>query len=209
MGRPREVAELVRKGKTPNEIAKELSVNLASVEGYLHRAVGESLLRRSDIYFFVSPEDRMSDSTLSKWFKDPRRALGDMYEDIWCIESDLHEQIRKALVRKYGEGEAGWWRQGVPEKVRVKCQERRERDVDEPCEVFCYSDLLDLDAILEVQWALLKRLFPDYANRKHLSGDLKRLNRLRNKVMHPTRRFVPDENDFDFVRKLQRSFRWE
>jgi len=43
--------------------------------------------------------------------------------------------------------------------------------------------------------------------RKQLSRDLKALNRVRNKVMHPVRGFVPSDEDVDFVRKLQRSFR--
>jgi len=207
MGRPREVAEAVLAGRTPTEIAADLGVGLATIESYLHRAVGEGLLRRSDIYFSIPPERRRSDPSIRWWYSDPLHALGDMYEDIRLIEIELHERIRKELVRRYGDGEAGWWRQGVPEGVRVKCQERRERDQDDPCQPFRYSDLLDLDAILEGEWSLLKDLFPDYsANRKQLSKDLRRLNRIRNKVMHPVRDLVPGEEDFDFVHGLQRSF---
>ena len=208
MGRPKEVAELVMTGKTPAEIAAQMGLTVSSVEGYLHRAVGEGLLRRSDIYFSVPPERRHSDPTIRQWYSDPRLALGDMYEDIRRIEIALHDKVREALVHRHGDGESGWWRQGVPERVRVKCQERRETDQDDPGEPFSYSDLLDLDAILEEEWSLLKDLFPDYtANRKQLSKHLRQLNRIRNKVMHPVRGFVPGETDFDFVRGLQRSFR--
>jgi hypothetical protein len=208
MGRPRDVAALVRQGKTPAEIAAQLNVTINSVVGYIHRAVGEGLLRRSDVYFSVAQVRRKSDRTLGHWYIDPRHALGDMYEDIRRIESTVHDRIREALVREYGDGESGWWRQGVPEKVRVKCQERRERDVEDPCEAFCYSDLLDLDVVLEDKWSLLKNLFPDYqANRKQLSSDLRQLNRIRNKVMHPVRGLIPGEQDFDFVRRLHVSFR--
>lgn len=192
MGRPDDVAKLIRQGKTPIEIATELNLNIKSVEGYIHRAIGEGLIRRSDVYFSVRQEHRKSDYTLGHWYTDPHSALGDMYQDIRKIEIGVHRRIHEKLIQGYGDGEAGWWRQGVPEKVRVKCQERRERDVDEPCEPFCYSDLLDLDAILEYQWTLLKDLFPDYStNRKQLSNDLKRLSRIRNKVMHPVRGLVP------------------
>ena len=208
MGRPKEVAELVLAGRTPAEIAADFGLTMATIEGYLHRAVGEGLLRRSDIYFSVPPERRQSDPTLSHWYSDARHALGDMYEDIRRIEITLHDKIREALILRYGDGEAGWWRQGIPESVRVKCQERREKDQDEPCQPFCYSDMLDLDAILEKEWSLLKDLFSDYsANRKQLSKDLRHLNRIRNKVMHPVRGMVPGEEDFDFVHRLQRSFR--
>jgi hypothetical protein len=211
MSRPAEIAELVRQGKAPTEIAAKLRLSMSSVEGYLHRAVGEGLLRRSDIYFSVPRERRNSDRTLVSWYTDTGHALGDMYEDIRRIEIKVHKSVREALVRSYGDGEAGWWRKGVPERVRVKCQERRERDVDEPCEPFCYSDLLDLDAILEDSWPLLNDLFPDYrANRKQLSKDLKQLNRIRNKVMHPVRGLVPSEEEFDFVHRLQRALQcWD
>ena len=208
MGRSQDVAEFARKGMTPAQMASELRITVESVAGYLHRAVGEGLLRRSDIYFLVPRDRRCSDRTLRLWYSDPSHALGDMYEDLRRVEITLHEKIRQVLIGRYGEGEAGWWRQGIPEGVRVKCQERRERDRDEPCEPFSYSDLLDLDAVLVDQWALLKDLFPDYtADRKQLSKDLRQLSRIRNKVMHPVRGVVPDEDDFDFVRRLQRAFR--
>ena len=119
----------------------------------------------------------------------------------------MQRNIQEALVREYGDGEIGCWRKGIPESVRVKCQDRRERDRDDPCEPFSYSDLLDLDAVLENQWSHLKALFPDYAaNRKELSKDLRQLSWLRNKVMHPGRGAIPDKDDFDFVRRLKGAF---
>ena len=207
MVRPHQVANLVLQGNTPSMIADQLGLSANSVESYIFRAIGEGLLRRSDVYFSVKPELRKSDRTLTSWYTDPRHALGDMYEDIRRIEVGLHQRIRKSLVDGYGDGELGWWRQGVPERVRLKCQERREKDFDDPCEPFCYSDLLDLAAILEDGWAILKSLFPAYeSDRKRLSKDLQRLNRIRNKVMHPVRGAVPSEDDFDFVHVLRRNF---
>ena len=204
MGRPDEVAKLILAGKTPTEIATDLSLNIASIEGYIHRAIGEGLLRRSDIYFSVPPERR--DKNMSRWYSEPGNVLGDMYEDLRCIEIALHKKIQTKLVDRYGDGEVDWWRKGIPESVRVKCQERREKDKDEPCEPFCYSDLLDLDTILEKRWSLLKELIRDYtADRKRLSKDLRRLNRIRNKIMHPVRGQVPDDEDFDFVHEFRRS----
>ena len=210
MGRPDEVALLIREGNTLSEVAAKLGVSLKSVEGYVHRAIGEGLIRRSDVYFSVAPDRRNLDATMRRWWGDAINALGDMYEDIRRVEITVNNKIRKALTTQYGEGESGWWRQGVPERIRIKCQERREQDPDEPCDPFCYSDLLDLAAILEDQWSLLKNLFPDYTgNRKQLLKDLRQLNRLRNKVMHPVRGLVPDEEDFDFIRGIQRSLQCE
>ena len=204
MGRPDEVSRLILAGKTPTEIASDLCLNPKSVEGYLHRAIGEGLLRRSDIYFSIPRERR--DQSLKEWYSEPGNVLGDMYEDLRYIEITLHQKIKDVLVDQYGDGELGWWRQGVPESVRVKCQERREKDQDDPCEPFCYSDLLDLDAILQKQWSVLKNLLHNYeADRKQLSKDLRRLNRIRNKIMHPVRGQVPDEEDFDFVHEFRNS----
>ncbi len=210
MGRPDDVALLIRAGNTLSEVAAKLGVSLKSVEAYVHRAIGEGLIRRSDVYFSVPPDRRNLDATMRRWWGNAINALGDMYEDFRTIEITIHHKIRKALIIQYGEGESGWWRQGVPERVRIKCQERREQDPDEPCDPFCYSDLLDFAAIFKDQWSLLKDLFPHYAaNRKQLLKDLRQLNRLRNKVMHPVRGLVPDEQDFDFIRGLQRSFQGE
>jgi hypothetical protein len=68
MGRPSDVAELVRQGKTPTGIAAKLGLSVNTVEGYLHRAVGEGLLRRSDIYFSVAKARRKTDLTLGNWY---------------------------------------------------------------------------------------------------------------------------------------------
>ena len=44
-------AEALRRGLTPSEIATQQGLPLASVLGYLDRAVGEGMLARSEIYF--------------------------------------------------------------------------------------------------------------------------------------------------------------
>lgn len=208
MGRSSDVAELVRRGLTPTEIARELGVTVESVRDTCIAQWAKACL---DARTSTSPFQKIVAAltlTLEQWYSEPAHALGDMYEDLRCIETTLHEKIREALIRRFGETESGWWRQGVPESVRVKCQERREKDTDDPCQAFCYSDLLDLDLVLQDQWLLLNNLFPEYrANRKELSKDLRKLNRIRNKIMHPVRGWVPDETDFDFVRRLQRALR--
>src|SRR5262245_24461366 len=112
MGRPQDVAQLVRTGLSPVQIAGQVGVTVESVAGYLHRAVGEGLLRRSDIYFSVPRDRRGSDPTLKLWYSDPAHALGDMYEDLRLIEITLHKKIREALIHRYGDAEGGWWRQG-------------------------------------------------------------------------------------------------
>lgn len=188
------------------EIADQYGVTLGTVTGYLDRAVGEGLLRRSDIYFSFTPEQRGANHGYLALYSDACHALGDMYEDVRRIELKLHTIIHSILVSEFGEGELGWWRRGVPQPIRVKCQTRREEDADEPCAVYCYTDLLDLQKILESNWQLFEPyLAAAYlTDRRQLRDDFTRLNRIRNQIMHPVRGLLPCEDDFYFVRRFER-----
>jgi len=128
-----------------------------------------------------------------------------MYEDLRALEIHLHDRIRDSLVGAYGADEQGWWRLGIPQAVRVKCQERRETDSETPVEPYRYTDLIDLSKVIENQWSLLKGLFPEpyRSDRRQLIHDLNRLNQLRNRVMHPVRGAAPSEEDFELVRDVQ------
>lgn len=210
MGRVEQTVGYLSQGRDPVQIAGILQISLGSVLSYLNRAVGEGMLRRSDIYFSFPPEMRAHYSRELQAYSDARAALGDMYDDVRRIEVSLHNKVRSTLVTEYGDGEIAWWRQGVPELVRVKCHERREKDPDDPCDPYCYTDLLDLGKIIEGRWDLFKDQLPrQYANNKKLLlQHLVRLNLIRNKVMHPVRGIVPCEDDFDFVRQLERDVAW-
>ena len=107
---------MVSEGLTPAQIARQLRVTHASVLGYLDRAVGEGLVKRSDIYFTLSPESRESTATREDKEVVSRfggAVLGDMYEHLREIETTLHKRIRLALERQYGSEEKEWWAQGV------------------------------------------------------------------------------------------------
>jgi hypothetical protein len=204
MSRVWDAARLLKAGESPPKIAADLGLSLSSVLTYLKRAVGEGLVRRSDIYFSFPPEHRAEYSDLLQPYAAAAGALGDMFEDVRAIEVSLHTRIRRKLVELYGQEETGWWRLGVPEAVRLKCQERREKDSESPCEPYSYTDLQDLAKIMESHWANFREQLPaEYAsNRRLLLDDMGRLNRIRNKVMHPVRGFTPSDEDFDFVRRL-------
>lgn len=135
MAQPHKVAAMVSEGLTPAQIARQLQISHATVLGYLDRAVGEGLLKRSDIYFTLSPESRKSTSIREDKEVVSRfggAVLGDMYEHLREIETALHERIRLALERQYGSEEKEWWAKGVPQNVRMDCQTLRERDTDRP-----------------------------------------------------------------------------
>jgi hypothetical protein len=127
-----------------------------------------------------------------------------LYEDLRVIETTLHERIRSALENHHGSGEMNWWTKGVPLRIREKCSQRREGD-PKRLDSYCYTDLLDLREILKANWGVLKaevgRLGSD---RKQLHEMLGRVNEIRNMVMHPARGIDPNEEDFAFIRSVNR-----
>lgn len=210
MARPDEALALMKQGKDPVEIAREMGITVTSVLDYLDRKTGAGQLRRSDIYFSVSrdrrdaPPNRLYAEVVNR-YADEASAYGDMYEDLRSIETTLHKLVRERLKEALGDEEKGWWRQGVPEGVRLKCQDRRERDEDPCSDPYGYTDLLDLARILEANWKHFTSILPAALtdNRKQFLSDLGKLNGIRNKVMHPVRGAPPTEDDFEFARQLR------
>src|ERR1041384_5422009 len=116
MGRVQQTAGLIKQGRNPVEIATEFGVTLDTVLGYLDRAVGDGALRRSDIYFSFTPEQRATNWGYLESYAGSRHALGDMYEDVRRIELKLHTIIRSTLTSEFGDNEL-WWREGVPQAI--------------------------------------------------------------------------------------------
>jgi len=58
MGRPGEIATLVRQKRSIAQIAEELGIQSSTVTSYLNRAIGDGLLTRSDVLFSIGEDDR-------------------------------------------------------------------------------------------------------------------------------------------------------
>ncbi len=234
MGRPGEVAKLLMEGLSPSAIAKKLGISTGSVRLYLMTAVGEGRIRRSDILYGIDRElskriDRVilntmkSDSSSIRielyksgfecdraevemylMFRDRKVFLGDLYEFIVSIESTLHRNLKQLLSQIFGGGEPGWWRKGIPEKVRISCSESRERDQSFFGDAYNYTTFIQLWDIIDHNWPLLSPRFPPTltTDKKRLRENLTKLNTIRNKVMHPTRLDAITEEDFEFARNL-------
>jgi hypothetical protein len=120
------------------------------------------------------------------------------------IEGIIHKTTVSVLVREFGEGESGWWVQGVPENIRVECQARREADPDRS-DPESYLTLVNVKQIIEKNWSLFVSRF----NARVWGGEQRRgrlsafdtLNAIRNRVMHPLRRGVSIE-EFELLRDL-------
>jgi len=130
-----------------------------------------------------------------------RTALGDMYEWIYEIEVELHKYIRWILLLAHGDDEAGWWKHGVPEQVRIACQTARESDPDPARDAFCYTNFIHPKKILDANWrAALPALPARLAqNKREFLEGLEQLNGISNRVMHPCKGMPPSEDNFLFV----------
>jgi hypothetical protein len=205
MGKRDDALHLLNSGLDPIQIAKRQGVSLLTILGYLDQMIGAGKLRRSDVLFSVDKNRRANPKTseeheIVRRYGSAGHALGDMYEDIRRVEVTLHARIRTSLEEKFGNHEEGWWGKGIPLLVRQKLQNRREED-DVKSEPYGYTDLLDLAEILDKNWGkIAENLFvPPYEKQKILSN-LRTLNRIRRKVMHPVRSAPPEEQEFEFVR---------
>jgi hypothetical protein len=234
MGRKDKALAHVLAGMSPSEIAESMGVTVSTVMAYLYNQVGQGKLQRSDILFSIKREHRLAiESTISehgllqpaKMERAVRRkaqqvsrddlmvylslrgdpvGMGDLYDAIRDIELLLHETVRERLKSAYGDN---WWRKGVPEKTRVKCTERLERDNERPAsDPFCYTTLIELADIIKANWQLLSSCVPkNLRDSVHtFSTSMAKLNAIRNAVMHPVKRIELSEDDYYFVRLFRR-----
>lgn len=240
MGRPADVTSLLQQGCSLADIARRLGISIGSVRQYLWVAVGEGLIRRSDIRFSlpaslrtaaeaairaVAPKsvyelqahlyragiDHEREELQILWnLVVTRVGHGDLYEFIVETEILLHSRIRAVLVEEFGPSEGGWWRRGVPEKVRLSCVTAREQGEDD-VEPYGYTTLLHLRDILDKQWPLFCKRLPEEVARdkRQFLRDLDKLNAIRNRVMHPTRLHNILDEHFEFARELHRKLRPE
>jgi len=134
---------------------------------------------------------------------------GDMYDYVSKAEVAIHKLVRAILERALGAGENGWWREGIPVSVREKCASRRELDEHPSEHPYTYTTLIELSTIMSTKWELFQGRVPSPypTNRKQLETDLRRLNGIRNAVMHPVKERKWTEDDFEFVRRISRQFK--
>jgi hypothetical protein len=229
MARYEEAANLLKVGKSPLAIGQEMGISIDTVKQYLYRAVGEGLLSRSQLAFSVGAnttsfidvameteklpsrlhlrlflkkakfsQDRIEEALI--YFDGRKRLPADLFELLCQIERLLHSTIKSELMSV--EGEDGWW-QELPEKVRIECVTRKEKD-PEPVDPYSYTYFIHLKEIFEKKWSVLKEMLPDEManNRQRFLSDLMMLNGIRNNVMHPIRYYNPSRDDFSFLQRF-------
>lgn len=231
MGRPEQCADLLLDGNPPSKIARQLGISSSSVIQYLYVAVGKGSIEFFHLVFSIPQETRAAiegliaelatddSSIMSREARDRQikldqndlrmyllrgTVIGDLYFLVTDLEKSLHTLIEAILKREYGDSEQGWWRQGVPQKVREECALREVRDVGPSDHPHSYTDFIHLKQILEEAWSIFLKYLPkdEAKDKRALISALVRANAIRNKVMHPVRGYTPSDEDFEFITSL-------
>jgi hypothetical protein len=234
MARKDHAADLLRQGLPPSQIAQQMGTSPTAVMQYLCLKIGEGELRRSDIAFslphdlrvaieeaiekigstsvgIIGRELRKRRLTVNRvdlgvyiHYRRARAVLGDMYELVRNVEVRLHSFIKQAFISEFGD--ENWWRSGIPDNIRADCAALLEKDPEPADEPYCYTHLINLREILDKRWPVLSRFMPKHLlnQKKELLERITKLNRIRNSVMHPVRNAALSEDDFEFVRDIER-----
>jgi len=228
-----EAERLLRDGLYLSQIAERMNVTPRTVTQYLLLGVGERRLRLSDLYFSWPADKRETmqgyeeagssterpdrglqseglttgDFELFKALRTRSTFYGDMYEYVSATELRIHSLVRRILEEHFGSHVREWWLNGVPENIRVSCVELREKDKLR-FDAFCYMCLIDLSTIIKHNRNLFKDHLPasHRDNKKLFDREFRRLNRVRNMVMHPIKNRQWSEDKFEFVRDFARAY---
>lgn len=222
----------LRTGKPLHVTASEMNVSFQTMVRYMKLQVAEGGVTASEVFFGIDPARRAilakllqqskgkADKTFYKCAYDEgiswdeanlywslafsTASRGDMYERIADLEVSLHQHIRRVLAAEFGEAEADWWRSGVPLAVRKACVQAREEDPEPVDSPFAYTTFIHLSEIIEKNWKLFSSALPKsfVSHKQDFLSDLKRLNSIRNAVMHPVKAKSWDKEDFSFVGRL-------
>jgi DGQHR domain-containing protein len=123
------------------------------------------------------------------------------------LQLRIQSATLSTLHSAFGDDESGWWRTGVPAKVRTEVAARREADPKGGAyeEFF---ELLDYRSIALAHWPLYQDRFSLGVAQGGKEARLhwfQRLNEIRNRIAHPERGRVSDE-ELEFIRALVEHF---
>ena len=218
-----------RRGLSPGAIASTLGIDPETVVQWLCIAVGMDLTWGTVIFLSIPRPIRETYSTaanavgrdapaIRRWLglKAPDvtaselpvflafegRLRVDTYRLIARLEEILHEAIRQTLAEKLALTEEGWWRQGIPAKIRSACHARREEDSQPSEHPYNYTHFIELKEIFDSKWAVLCEVLSPTAkaDKKQFMEGWRGVNNIRNRVMHASRWSPPTEDDFQELR---------
>lgn len=156
----------------------------------------------AEFYDSVCSDLDVSDLRLFAFLQVNRVLWSDCYTLITSIECQLHSQVRACLQKRYPRPENAWWRR-LPIVLRQELQSRSEAD-DRGAEPYSFTSLIDLRSVMEKKnWSLFSAKLPERAAGTLLE-DLKALNGLRNRIMHPVRNEPPTDDEYRYLREMHR-----
>jgi Swt1-like HEPN len=227
MSRSKEAGDYLLAGLSPSEISVRMGISFNSVRQYLCILVGEGRIARADIAYSISERHLIDNAIrqaprqnvhviLSKAghkisrdvvdfyliVRDPRP---DLYALMGAIEVWLHRFVHETLQSTHGNA---WWRDGIPEAIRISCQSRREADHTPLDDAFHYTNFIDLKTVIDKNWRTFVEHMPTGMGGKPETLErLQTANAIRNRIMHPIKDSLEYENDYRFLRKLESDLR--
>lgn len=122
---------------------------------------------------------------------------------IFQVQEGIKNYIFESLKKEYG---TDWWRLGVPKQIQKECAIKSiEVDPPEPPENFLL--VLDYQKIITANWKMFGETFtpPDLkqASKEDRLSWLISLNSVRNRVMHPERQTVTEE-EFVIIKEIKK-----
>ena len=146
-------------------------------------------IKEAEPYFKETLKNKIPDNStvkeyLTKCLAKSSSPQGNFHEvsrrdSLYLFENNVREIIRNLLEINHG---TGWWREGVPQKVRAKCASRREEGLDEEKEVdlLLFADFYDYRVIIESN----KNIFASYFDTKEWCSKLQEMEPIRNAIAH-------------------------
>jgi hypothetical protein len=227
------VSQALIKHQSLEQIAKELGISFGRLSHLLIYLIGRYGLLAHRVYWAIDPAARNDVSAIhARWpllgqdprnielvllrLKLPKRRREEILLASVCghllninaygllanIEASLALLIRKELSEGFG---SEWWRKGVPLKIRQACSNQQDED-PEPAEKWSYWTISHMVSILEDQWSIFSKVLPKSltVDRKVVFSSLTGLNRLRNRIMHPIKGYVLQQDDFQLIDNVYR-----
>lgn len=122
------------------------------------------------------------------------------------LQLTIHDATMALLRGLFGDDESGWWRKGVPEKVRTEVAARRETN-PEGGAYDQFFELLDYRSIAAANWDSFDPYFAFGSGRgkEHQLAWFAKLSAIRNRIAHPERGTV-SVDELAFIEALADHF---
>lgn len=157
-------------------------------------SIGQTFVTRHFLLKIHEAHKEFNPQGLQEWLKSldrdgTREAKGLLDE----IQTTIYAYVITALKEKFGEKNDAWWYHGVPEKVRLICNERKEREMGKH-ESWQYFDLIHYKDIALSHWSELFQepfsILGTSGKKEAQASWLVKLNEIRKTVSHPERGFL-------------------